>query len=183
MRRDDLTGRRFGNLVVLYYVGVSRHGGAIWQVQCDCGVIKPMRAGSLKAGSTVSCGCFSRAQTTARLTTHGLARHPLYNTWTHMMRRCSDRQHGNWKDYGGRGITVYDAWSDVAVFIADIEHLIGSRPPGMTLDRIDNDGNYEPGNVRWATHAEQSANKTYAHERELMALRAEVLALRTGHHA
>jgi hypothetical protein len=91
--------------------------------------------------------------------------HPLYQTWNAMMTRCYNPQHEQFKDYGGRGITVCDRWHDVRLFIADIELLIGSRPPKMTLDRIDNDGGYGPGKVRWATRSEQRLNARRPHAR------------------
>jgi hypothetical protein len=94
--------------------------------------------------------------------THRLSGHPLYGTRTGMLHRCEDPAHKFYSDYGGRGIKVCDRWHDVAAFIADIESTIGPRPDGMTLDRIDNDGNYEPGKVRWATHAQQMANRHFA---------------------
>lgn len=88
--------------------------------------------------------------------------HPLYRIWTSMLDRCENPQHHAYHRYGGRGITVYGPWYDFATFRDDIERLIGSRPDGKTLDRYpDNNGNYEPGNVRWATWAEQVANQTY----------------------
>ena len=90
---------------------------------------------------------------------HGLRGHPLYGAWCNMINRCGNPWNYEWHNYGGRGIRVYEPWHDVAVFIADIELLLGPRPAGMSLDRIDNDGNYEPGNVRWATAAEQARNR------------------------
>ena len=91
-------------------------------------------------------------------TRHGLARHPLYNTHRGMMRRCYDQDHHAFANYGGRGVKVCPEWHAVAEFVAWIETHLGPRPAGHTLDRIENDGNYEPGNVRWATRREQVAN-------------------------
>ena len=93
--------------------------------------------------------------------THGLTHHPLYFTWTRMMARCYNPLSTGYKYWGGRGITVCQEWHDVRHFIWWMESCegIGWRPDGLTLDRIDNDGNYEPGNVRWATHYEQVHNR------------------------
>lgn len=100
------------------------------------------------------------ASNTRNKTTHGLTRHPLYSTWSGMMNRCFNVKQRAYQDYGGRGITVCERWRDVRNFIADIEATIGPKPdPKLTLDRIDNNGNYEPGKVRWATRKEQQANK------------------------
>lgn len=92
-------------------------------------------------------------------TTHGLSRHPLYPTWNRMRQRCENPGTKDYPRYGGRGVTVCAEWRDVTAFITWIEANIGPRPEGRTLDRIDNDGHYEPGNVRWATAKEQSANR------------------------
>ena len=96
---------------------------------------------------------------------HGLSGHPLYGTWNAMIGRCersaSCTPASFWARYGGRGITVCPEWHDVAVFIAWIEENLGPRPPGMTLDRWpDGDGNYEPGNVRWASRSQQAQNRS-----------------------
>lgn len=90
---------------------------------------------------------------------HGLSSHLLYGTWRTMIRRCENPKVDEYLFYGGRGITVCPEWHDVAEFITWIEANLGPRPVGMTLDRIDNDGNYEPGNVKWSTTAEQAANR------------------------
>jgi len=100
-----------------------------------------------------------RAIVSAASRTHGLSKHPLYGTWRLMHRRCENPAVKDYPRYGGRGIKVCDEWADVAVFIAWIEANIGPRPHGKSLDRRDNNGNYEPGNVRWATPAEQVANR------------------------
>ena len=94
--------------------------------------------------------------------THGLSRHPLYGTWRKMRRRCENPAVKDYPNYGARGVRVCNEWRDVAAFIAWIEANIGPRPPRMSLDRINPDGNYEPGNVRWATAAQQSANRRKA---------------------
>jgi hypothetical protein len=88
-----------------------------------------------------------------------MSRHPLCTTWRNMIERCESQSSGAYKHYGARGIAVCERWHDVRLFIEDIERLLGPRPVGCTLDRINNDGNYEPGNVRWATKQEQVFNR------------------------
>ena len=92
--------------------------------------------------------------------THGLSRHPQYSTWKAMRRRCENPDDVAYPNYGARGIRVCDEWrQDVAAFVSYVEKVLGPRPEGLTLDRIDNDGHYEPGNLRWATKAEQTHNR------------------------
>ena len=140
------------------------------RLHCDCGreytaslwnLLKPGGQG------TVSCGCWRRERASVRAAsgetgrTHGYGKHLLYDTWRRMLDRCENPQHPAFHNYGGRGIRVCARWHDVGPFIEDIERLIGPRPEGMTLDRADNDGNYEPGNVRWATKSEQTRNQRH----------------------
>lgn len=94
-----------------------------------------------------------------RVRTHGLSRHELYGTWAMIIERCCNPAIKNYHRYGGRGIQMHGPWFDVATFIEEIEREIGPRPPGTSIDRINNDGNYEPGNLRWATPIEQAANR------------------------
>src|SRR5262249_43175468 len=110
---------------------------------------------------TRSCGCLLKENPGPPLK-HGYAkrerRHPLYNTWRGMRARCNNPNAIQFKDWGGRGIQICKRWDDPAVFINDILTSIGPRPPGMVLDRINNDGNYEPGNVKWSTYSESRRN-------------------------
>ena len=157
-----MTGERFGRLLV---IGAAPTRGRRCYVvcRCDCGASVEAQARHVRSGATLSCGCLQRDRSRESKTTHGLAvhgrEHPLYGTWMGMMGRCTLPAHSAYRYYGGRGITVCERWRDASVFLADIERLIGARPDGMTLDRIDNEGHYEPGNVRWATAKQQAANK------------------------
>jgi hypothetical protein len=157
-------GDRFGRLTLLEDVG-SKWGYRLWRCLCDCG--KPVTALShnLKRGSTRSCGCLRtevhRAALLKQNLRHGCAKRGRwtreYGAWKDIKRRCLNPKFKQWKDYGGRGIQVCDRWlSSFENFLADV----GLRPSSRhSIDRINNDGNYEPGNVRWATKAEQEANK------------------------
>jgi hypothetical protein len=148
----DLTGKRFGRwLVLALHPGRSRFGeGARWHCRCDCGGERIVRGFSLRSGRSKSCGCFSRFTTR-----HGLSRTRTYRVWQGIKQRCFNPQAKHYSYYGGRGITVCERWLIFENFYADM----GDPPPGLSLDRIDNNGNYEPGNCRWATAAEQLANR------------------------
>jgi len=138
---EDITGQRFGRLVVTG-CNSSKRGGGTWICLCDCGRNKIVDANSLKSGHTQSCGCLR----------HGLCFTPTWWSWVGMTARCRNQ---NRKAYGGRGISVCDRWLKFENFLSDM----GERPLGHTIDRINNDGDYEPGNCRWATAKQQSENK------------------------
>jgi len=160
-RVKDLTGRRFGRLTVVRRNGASNAGKALWLCRCDCGGSKTTLSASLLRGRTTSCGCRQVAEARQRLTKHGQAarrsRTVLYKTWAGMKARCMNPNTTGYENYGGRGIRVCPEWIDS--FEAFAAH-VGDRPgPDYSIDRIDNDGHYEPGNVRWATRAEQNRNQ------------------------
>jgi hypothetical protein len=146
----DITGKRFGRLMVIRYVG-----NKAWECRCDCGKITTGCASDMKRGFKKSCGCFQREGAKIRRTTHGLSYTSEYWVWASMMARCFNPNEVGFKNYGHRGITVCPRWRTAANFLADM----GKRPsPKHSIDRINNDGNYEPGNCRWATRIQQNRN-------------------------
>lgn len=152
-RAIDRTGQRYGRLVVLERAPQGKRPGTYWACRCDCGNEKVAAGKHLASGETKSCGCLGAEHFRPP---SGRKGHPLYGTWAHMLDRCSNPKCPGWKNYGGRGITVCAEWR--ASFKAFADHM-GKRPEGMTLDRIDVNGNYEPGNCRWATRSQQEQNK------------------------
>lgn len=146
----SLVGQTFGRLTV---IGIAEkkngHPGRVWTCRCSCGVEKKMRGDGLRSGKVLSCGCYARELNT----THGMKGTPEYVAYHDAKNRCLETTHRAYKDYGGRGIKFL--FTSFEQFLAEI----GPRPPGKSLDRKNNNGNYEPGNVRWATAVEQRNNR------------------------
>jgi hypothetical protein len=164
MNAIDITGMTFGRLVAIRRTPSRRMSGRMrifWLCRCACGNEVEVQPSNLKGGNIASCGCLAREIVVARSTTHGMAAredaHPLYASWSKMLARCRNPNNPSFKDYGGRGVQVCERWHSFENFLADM----GERPEhGMSLDRFpDQNGNYEPGNVRWATSKEQNRNR------------------------
>ena len=143
--RLDITGRRFGRLTVLGLSHSDKHGKTQWFVRCDCGIEKSCSGGGLIKGSYISCGCFRLETLRTGTITHGWSKTPTYSTWKAMWKRCTNPKDARYHRYGGRGIKVCERWQDFAAFLADM----GERPLGMTLHRLNHNGNYEPNNCEW----------------------------------
>jgi hypothetical protein len=151
------------------------HRWAYWR--CQCGTEKWSKLSRLRSGKIKSCGCQSHPKV------HGLSCTPEYRTWAHVVERCTNPSIRSWANYGGRGINICERWRDFRNFYEDM----GPKPaPRLTIERIDNEGNYEPGNCRWATYDEQARNKrntryvTIGGERKLLVEVAKGLGLKYG---
>jgi len=160
MKTQNLTGLRFGRLVVKEIAETNKMRTR-WICQCDCGRQSIVVAYSLTSGKQISCGCFKRERLGKSSKKHGhsVGRKTTreYQSWSGAKKRCCDPKNDKYSIYGARGISICDRWKDsFENFFLDM----GACPPGHSIDRINNDGNYEPGNCRWATAKEQVRNRS-----------------------
>lgn len=154
----DITGSKFGQLIVLGPIG-RKKGGIVWLCCCECGKEARISGELLRSGRTKSCGCLQKSVASKRLKTHGMSHTKLFVVWGSIIKRCENQASRSFPDYGGRGIKICDEWRyDFLAFHNYVVQLPNYGENGYTLDRIDNNGNYEPGNLRWSTQKEQCRN-------------------------
>lgn len=192
-KRKNLTGCRFGRLTVIRYTGERVDGNAVWECVCDCGGVKKTTAKNLLSGGTKSCGCLQKEKASKVARTindrlmqsketehpsykHGESRTRLYGIWLHMNDRCRNKNNTAYSHYGGRGISVCEEWSNSYETFRDWA-LANGYDDSLSIDRIDPNGNYTPGNCRWATKSQQSSNRRRYARRERY---VRVMCIETG---
>ncbi|MCK4786848.1 MAG: hypothetical protein KAV87_24020 [Desulfobacteraceae bacterium] len=160
----DLAGKKFGRLTVLEYAGIRPDGSALWQARCDCGTLRIVGSYSLRSGRTKSCGCLQKERVREAMNgnswgkTHGLSANPLHRVLRGMKARCYNKNAINYERYGGRGITVCNEWRTNSILFIQWATVAGWKK-GLQIDRIDNNGNYEPSNCQFVTPKVNSQNR------------------------
>lgn len=178
---ENIVGQRFGRLTVIGRAPNKATGNSQWVCQCDCGNITVVKRTSLFNKTSQSCGCLRNETMKEKMTTHGLSQTKLYTVWEGIKRRCNNPDYCLYKGYGARGIRVCEAWLDFENFY-DWAIRNGYKK-GLSIERIDNNGNYEPSNCKWATKKEQARNRrsnkliTYKGETHCVYEWAEILGI------
>ena len=156
-------GRKYNLLTPIKFFGTDERNNKLYWCKCDCGNEKIVKTTDLVRGVVKSCGCLAKQALIERCVTHGKTKHPLYSKWHTMKSRCNNSNNASYERYGGRGIKVCDEWENS--FQAFYEwSMANGYKKGLSIDRIDNDGNYEPANCRWVTQEEQCNNRRTSHK-------------------
>lgn len=158
-RRIDLLGVKFGRWTVEGQSGNTKRGGTVWRCRCDCGQSRDVIGADLRAGKSLSCGCLKAEAIGGLRRTHGDSGSKLHEAWKNMRGRCLNPRRAGYENYGGRGISICAQWDDFEAF-RDWALLAGYRA-GLTIERIDVNGNYEPANCTWIPASDQSVNRRF----------------------
>lgn len=181
----DLTGKRFGRLVVQKRSSNSKGGKPMWVCHCDCGNFVIVLGNDLNRGHTKSCGCFRKDSARDKNIKHGYRYTRIYKSWLNMKTRCYNIHSKDFKNYGSRGIKVCDEWLNDFQSFYDWA-LANGYKDDLSIDRIDANGNYEPSNCRWANAKKQANNKTKNHyvvcngEKHTISEWAEITGIKAG---